>query len=109
MSSLNDPDNFAGRVAYAASVIGGNRPQSRAFDNCFENNDGDEVSAILLRRAEKNPKLKANMPRYLNMDIITECAAKLAHVSTRDMPAHAAATRARCKVKFDKWLAEQQA
>jgi hypothetical protein len=32
---------------------------SRAFDNCFENGDGDQVVAELTRRADRDPKLHA--------------------------------------------------
>jgi len=95
MSRLNDPENFSGRVNYAAAVISNGRSTSRAFDNCFENFDGDEVVTILLRRAEKNAKLAANLPRYIGIDRARETAAKLAHVSTRDMPAHAHKARER--------------
>lgn len=65
MSSLNHTDNFAGRVSYAAAVISNRRNTSRAFDNCFENYDGDAVVAALVRRAEKNEQLAANLPRYI--------------------------------------------
>lgn len=40
MSRLNDPENFRGRVNYAAQVIAYGRRPTRAFDNCFENYDG---------------------------------------------------------------------
>ena len=95
MSRLNDPENFSGRVNYAAAVISNGRSTSRAFDNCFENFDGDEVVAILLRRAEKNAKLAVNMPRYLGMNSVRDAAARLVHIKTRDMPAHARASRER--------------
>ncbi len=66
MSRLNEPGNFAGRVSYAAFVITNKRNTTRAFDNCFENYDGDAVVAALVRRAEKNEKLRANLFSYLN-------------------------------------------
>ena len=51
MSRLNDPENFRGRVNYAAKVIAYGRRPTRAFDNCFENYDGDEVATAILRRS----------------------------------------------------------
>jgi len=77
MSALNRPENFAGRVNYAAAVISNGRRTSRAFDNCFENLDGDAVIAALVRRSEKNPRLAANLWRYLCEDTATEIAERL--------------------------------
>lgn len=95
MSALNRPDNFAGRVNYAAAVISTGRPTSRGFDNCFENYDGDEVCAALIRRAEKNPRLAANLWRYICKESATEAAERLKDV--RNLAASAEATRARCE------------
>jgi hypothetical protein len=72
MSSLNIPENFAGRVNFAALVISQGRPSSRSFDNCFENCDGDAVVAALVRRAEKNERLAANLPKYINASSLAE-------------------------------------
>lgn len=69
MSTLNEPDNFKGRVNYAAAVISAGRRTTRSFDNCFENWDGDAVAAALMRRAEKNQKLRQNLPRYISIDM----------------------------------------
>lgn len=69
MSALNRPDNFAGRVNYAAAVIANKRTPTRSFDNCFENYDGDAVAAALMRRAERNQRLRENMPKYISMDL----------------------------------------
>ncbi|GHE77755.1 hypothetical protein GCM10019059_40930 [Camelimonas fluminis] len=91
-SSLNDPENFRGRVNYAAAVISNLRNSTRSFDNCFENNDGDVVAAALMRRAERNPKLKANIPRYLNMDM---AEAAFAEYRNADLPAAARKIRTR--------------
>lgn len=92
MSALNRPDNYAGRVNYAAKVISEGRPTSRAFDNCFENYDGDEVAAALVRRAEKNPRLAANLFRYIDRDSSEAAAERL---KGKNLAAEAAATRAR--------------
>ena len=69
MSNLNKHNNYAGRVNYAAQIISKGGNTSRAFDNCFENYDGDAVAAALIRRSEKNERLRANLPRYLRMDL----------------------------------------
>lgn len=109
MSRLNDPENFAGRVNYAAAVISNRRATSRAFDNCFENNDGDEVAVILYRRSLKNPKLAANIWRYLSQSSVMPEVERLKDVSTRDMAEHARQTRERARAEFQKWLADQDA
>lgn len=92
MPSLNDPANFAGRVNYAAAVIANGRNQTRSFDNCFENYDGDAVTVALMRRAQKNPRLRDNLPRYL-------CVKNASEVYERhkdaDLPALARAMRIR--------------
>lgn len=94
MSALNRPENFAGRVAYAAKVIAGAREPTRAFDNCFENHDGAEVAVMVYRRSLKNPRIARNIWRYLSQSHLMMSVEKLAHVATRDMAAQAARTRA---------------
>ncbi len=60
--NVYDSDNFAGRVNYA--VTGTLRgTDSRHFDTCFEMFDGDAVMLGVLRRAAKNPRLAAALPR----------------------------------------------
>lgn len=85
MSALNQHFNFAGRVNYAAQVIANKRNPSRAFDNCFENGDEDFVATVLLRRAAKNPKIAANIFRYLNEECVRASAAKFEGVPTRKL------------------------
>jgi hypothetical protein len=108
MSRLNDPDNFRGRVNYAAQVIAYGRRPTRAFDNCFENYDGDEVATALLRRSKKNARLAANLHRYLSMASIEAAAERLADVSTRSLPEVARQTRARRRAEFNAWLEQQR-
>lgn len=108
MSRLNDPENFRGRVNYAAKVIAyGHRP-TRAFDNCFENYDGDEVATAILRRSRKNARLAANLQRYLSLTSIEAAAERLADVPTRKLPEVARQTRARQKAEFNTWLEQQK-
>lgn len=111
MSALNSPENFAGRVAYAAATISAGNRSTRSFDNCFENYDGDEVAVAVYRRALKNPKLMANFSRYLSLNTVLPCVEKLKDVATRDLPAVAAETRARRRRErdetFARWDAEK--
>lgn len=95
MSRLNDPENFRGRVTYAAKVIAYGRRPTLAFDNCFENYDGDEVATAILRRSRANPRLAANLHRYLNLASTEAAAERLADISTRKLPEAARQSRAR--------------
>ena len=106
MGRINDPENFAGRVNYAAKVISEGRNSTRTFDSCFENDDGDEVAVALVRRAEKNPKLAANLYRYLHKETILEAAERL---KGTDLKEEARASRARARVAFEKMMQEADA
>lgn len=108
MSRLNDPDNFRGRVNYAAQVIAYGRRPTRAFDNCFENYDGDEVATAILRRSKKNARLAANLQRYLSLASIEAAADRLADIPTRKLPEVARQSRARQKAEFDAWFEQQR-
>ena len=109
MKHRNTNDDFPYRVAYAAQCFI-RRIQSRAFDSCFENNDGDYVVAALVRRAAKNPKLQAAIARDYNGGLFpqswTETAAKLAHIPTRKLCAAAAEARAVARAAWAKQLAD---
>lgn len=100
MSRLNDPENFRGRVDYAAKVIAYGRSPTGAFDNCFENDDGDEVATVILRRSRKNAHLATNLQRYLNLSSIEAAAERLADIPTRKLPEVARQTRARRQAEF---------
>jgi hypothetical protein len=63
MSRLTDPESFRGRVGYAPKVIASGRSPTLAFDNCFENYDGDEVAVAIVRRAKRNEKIARNLDR----------------------------------------------
>ena len=108
MSRLNDPENFRGRVNYAAKVIAYGRRPTRAFDNCFENYDGDEVATVILRRSRKNARLAANLQRYLSLSSIEAAADRLAEVPTRKLPEVARQTRARRRAEFDAWFEQHK-
>ena len=86
MASVYDEDNFIGRVNYAAACLVRNTGiGSRHFDTCFEMNDGDAVVTALVRRARKNPKLRAALPLGLNVDSIEARAAKYESIPTRKL------------------------
>ena len=109
MSALNRPDNFAGRVNYAAAVIADRREATRNFDNCFENWDGDVVAVALWRRAQRNPRLAENMPRYLSMELVERNAQDFSHVPTRKLKDVAADMRAKKRAEADAEHARRQA
>lgn len=109
MSALNRPDNFSGRVNYAAAVIADRREPTRNFDNCFENWDGDVVATALWRRAQKNTRLAENMPRYLSMELVERNAQTMAHVPTRKLKDVAADMRAKKQAEADAAHARRKA
>ncbi|PZQ48782.1 MAG: hypothetical protein DI556_13285 [Rhodovulum sulfidophilum] len=88
MPSPYESENFAGRVAFAASYIAGRREATRTFDTCFEMYDGAVVATALYRRVTARPdtKLAAHIWSYLSREIVEEGAARFAHVPTRDLP-----------------------
>lgn len=50
---------FRQHLAWAIFLAGnGAMKGSRAFDNCFENNDGDQVVAFLVQRAREDSKME---------------------------------------------------
>ena len=79
--SINDPDNFSGRVNLAALYISQGSRSSRGFDNCFENYDGDAVATALYRRAQKAPDgdLARNLWCYLSKDTVEPVSLANAH------------------------------
>lgn len=107
MPAVNRADNFSGRVNYAAAVISSGRRTSRTFDSCFENNDGSEVAVAVYRRSLKNPKIAANIFRYLAKEITMDDVERLKAVSTRDLAKSAAESRARSKRQFDEMMARR--
>lgn len=108
MPSVYDNDNFAGRVAYAATVIARKGGQTRHFDTCFEMCDGMEVAVAVYRRSLKNPKLAANMWTYLGRDMVLRNVETLKDVATRALPARAAQSRARAKAAAEKMLEDHR-
>jgi dsDNA-specific endonuclease/ATPase MutS2 len=106
MSRLNDPDNFVGRVNFAAAVISKGSRQTRNFDNCFENDDGHQVAAALMRRAEKNEKLAKNLFKYIDESMTRE---DYEVHKGKDLQEEARKARQRSREKFDAFMAETEA
>lgn len=100
MTSINNPDNFAGRIDFAAAYIAAGRNTSRSFDSCFENDDGDAVVTALYRRAQAKPtgRLAANLWRYLARESVERTATENAHRT--DLAAWAAELRAQGRAQF---------
>ena len=100
MNDVYNPEAFRARVNYAAKCLM-RGIQSRRFDTCFEMNDGDAVIVALLRRAAKNPALKAAIARGWSdlRDGFPACwidrAAPYAHIPDSGLVSLAASLRAK--------------
>lgn len=105
--SYRDAEGFAARVNMACNYIANRRATSRAFDTCFEMGDGDTVAVAVYRRSRRNPKLRANLWRYLGRATVIPAAFAARRVPTRDLPKRAAAERARSAAAFARLLEEQ--
>lgn len=67
----NPPKTRKGRAWLAAFLIRNGRACTRAYDNCFEEGDGEQVLALLMREVHNDPELRRMMeeqgawsPRY---------------------------------------------
>lgn len=60
-NSAKDRENYL-----CAAMLRGSKT-NRNFDNCLENNDADLVAANVWKRALRNPRLMAVLPKYLCM------------------------------------------
>ena len=115
MPSVYNEDNFIGRVNYAAQcLVRRSGIGSRHYDTCFEMADGDAVVTALLRRAEKNARLKTAIQREYRIEADgkdrpglqgypsswQQAATALAHITTRDLPYEARQQRARFHEKY---------
>jgi len=75
--NVYDPKQQAYRVEFAINVILRGANTTRRFDACFEMDDSDGVAARVYRRALKNPRLMAALPRYLNLERCLESYEKV--------------------------------
>jgi hypothetical protein len=64
------------RVTFAASRIASGKRTTRAFNSCFEMDDGDAVALALSLRVSRRPntKLAANLWRYLDRESVEPLA-----------------------------------
>jgi hypothetical protein len=69
MRGIYDSKEQRDRVDFACRVILSGAETTRNFDGCFENDDNRQVAAHVYRRALKNPKLMAALPRYLDVEL----------------------------------------
>jgi hypothetical protein len=104
MPRINDPENFHGRVNFAALIISQGRPTSRGFDGCFENHDGDAVATALYRRAQARPEsaLARNLWRYLGRESVEAVALDNAHRT--NLAAWSRELRARAARQFAEFM-----
>lgn len=107
MTSYRDPEGFAARVNMACNYIANRREASRAFDTCFEMQDGDAVATAVYRRSRKNHKVRGNLWRYLARDSVVPTAFKHRRVPTKGLAALARQERAASAAAFARALEEQ--
>lgn len=111
MTSTTDPENFAGRVNYAASCFMRGVRNSREFDSCFEMYDGKIVVTALVRRCKKNEKLRnAIAASYGGTFPLEWCAIAEDHkfCGTRCLAALAKHIREQEEIRWEKELLKWQ-
>ena len=91
-SDVYDPDAFAYRVTFAAAVIARGGETTRRFDATGEMNDGEAVTAALVRRAKANPggNLARNLFRYIGEEQALEHYEETKHLTVRGLTEYAA-------------------
>ena len=105
-SRVYERDAFLYRIEFAAAVISRGGNTTRSFDTCFESNDGDMVSAALVRRAKANPtgNLAENLYRYISKDLAEAAYERTKHLSRAELVRHAAEERERAAKDFAKFM-----
>jgi hypothetical protein len=85
-ASVYNPNNFKARVSLAASYISAGRRTTRAFDTCFEMNDGAAVALALFCRAKDRPngRLARRIWDYISRTTVEKEAAE--HANIINMP-----------------------
>ena len=107
MSKANRPDNFQYRVDSAVATISAGRPTSRSFDNCFENDDGEAVAVAVYRRARRNPKLRANLWRYIDRRLTVTQAWQARRKTRAELKTWAAELRTKAREAFAELMRKQ--
>jgi hypothetical protein len=110
-SDVYDPDAFAYRVTFAAAVIARGGETTRRFDATGEMNDGEAVTAALVRRAKANPggNLARNLFRYIGEEQALDHYEETKHLTVRGLTEYAATLRADAQKASDKRQVERAA
>lgn len=106
-ASYREREGFAARVSLACKYISERRTATRTFDTCFEMNDGDAVAVAVYRRSKTNPKIRANLWRYLCRHTAITTAFAHRRVATKNLPVIARQQRAASEAAFALALKEQ--
>lgn len=99
MSEFWQLDGFADRVNFAVHCLETGRTSSRDLDTCFEMYDGDEVLALVLRRANYRPLLASAILRTFDTDTILRVTKQFAGQDERQVAELSRERRARCKAE----------
>ncbi len=103
-------DDFWYRVSFAWSCIKTKRTNQRAFDDCFENNDGDYIVTALVRHITAIGEWE-NLQNWWGRSPCPwpATAAKYAHLTDDELAAAAVEVRKAAKAKLDAAYALYQA
>ena len=93
--NVYNPDAYAYRVQFAASVISKGANATRRFDTCFEMYDGCAVAAALVRRVLANPssKLAANIWSYIGRETAMASYEATKNMTVKELAEYAASLR----------------
>lgn len=78
MKNVYDPAQQSYRVDFACRVILSGAETTRLFNTCLEMGDDVAVAARIYKRALKNPRLMAALPKYIDLDFCKESYSKSA-------------------------------
>lgn len=109
MARVYDTDAFAERVSLACAYIAARKETTRKFDTCFEMYDGDAVGVAVYRRSLRNPRLRANLWRYLGRPMLVELAYRERRRPTRQLSAWAAELRRKGVEESERFFATIEA
>ena len=110
-SDVYDPDAFAYRVTFAAAVIARGGETTRRFDATGEMNDGEAVTAALVRQAKANPRgeISLAISFAIRRGAGAEHYEETKHLTVRGLTEYAATLRADAQKASDKRQVERAA
>jgi len=85
-------NDFWGRARHAAACIIDGRTHGRELDGAFENYDGDDMCAALLKIADAKPELADALPRVMGASFF-KAGHTLKHLSKRELAKRAQKSR----------------